>query len=173
MLVENYTKVSFSHKIDKRIVCYHFQTVVDKNLEAGGGEYLVQKGRFLLTGQEGEYPYEQIFKRQPDGSYVIYHDEFHFWLQRIDSVLYFKMSSLLKNVEVIRDKIVVSETERREINITHKSSNYLVTVDFKIRELFIEINTTPAIPVDLNCSLSFLKRIEEGNYDVLFKDSNI
>ncbi|KAE9552610.1 hypothetical protein FO519_004158, partial [Halicephalobus sp. NKZ332] len=55
-----------------------FSTVVDKNLEAGGGEYLIQKGRFLLTGQEGEFPYEQIFKRQEDGSYLIYHDEFHF-----------------------------------------------------------------------------------------------
>uniref|UniRef100_A0AC34QXP3 SnoaL-like domain-containing protein n=1 Tax=Panagrolaimus sp. JU765 TaxID=591449 RepID=A0AC34QXP3_9BILA len=56
-----------------------FSVVADQNLEAGDGLYLIQKGRFVLSkdGKNEEFPYEQIFKREPDGSYLIYHDEFH------------------------------------------------------------------------------------------------
>ncbi|KAE9555489.1 hypothetical protein FO519_001257 [Halicephalobus sp. NKZ332] len=56
---------------------FNFKLIFDQNLEAGDGEYLIHKGRFAMEDKPGVFlPYEQIFKRQSDGSYLIYHDEF-------------------------------------------------------------------------------------------------
>jgi len=54
-----------------------FNIIFDLNLEAGDGEYLIHKGRFEAKDKPGVLlPYEQIYKRQADGTYLIYHDEF-------------------------------------------------------------------------------------------------
>ena len=52
--------------------------MVDKNFEAGNGEYLIQRGFFEMDLPTGhvKHPYEQIFKRQTDGHYLITRDEF-------------------------------------------------------------------------------------------------
>uniref|UniRef100_A0AC34RCD1 DUF4440 domain-containing protein n=1 Tax=Panagrolaimus sp. JU765 TaxID=591449 RepID=A0AC34RCD1_9BILA len=49
----------------------------DLNLETENGEYIVHKGRYEMSNNPGVlYPYQQIYQKQPDGSYLIYHDEF-------------------------------------------------------------------------------------------------
>jgi len=56
-----------------------FTIKIEINLEAGDGQYLIQRGSFSNkddNGKQQDCPYEQIFKRQSDGSYLIYHDEF-------------------------------------------------------------------------------------------------
>ncbi|KAE9555488.1 hypothetical protein FO519_001256 [Halicephalobus sp. NKZ332] len=53
-----------------------FKLTYLENLEAGNGEYIIHKGYFtFVTQPDQKFIYEQIFKREPDGSYLIYHDE--------------------------------------------------------------------------------------------------
>uniref|UniRef100_A0A914YBW6 DUF4440 domain-containing protein n=1 Tax=Panagrolaimus superbus TaxID=310955 RepID=A0A914YBW6_9BILA len=51
------------------------------NFEAGNGEYLITRGHWISESEDGskkQFWYEQILKKQPDGRYLIYHDEFEF-----------------------------------------------------------------------------------------------
>ncbi|KAI1703347.1 hypothetical protein DdX_14983 [Ditylenchus destructor] len=43
--------------------------------EAAKGEYLITRG-YYVTADGTKKPYEQIFKRNAEGKYLIYHDEF-------------------------------------------------------------------------------------------------
>uniref|UniRef100_A0A914C4R3 Nuclear transport factor 2 family protein n=1 Tax=Acrobeloides nanus TaxID=290746 RepID=A0A914C4R3_9BILA len=58
-------------------VIIHTGQKVYFGIGAGNGEYLIQRGFFEmnLTGHV-KHPYEQIFKRQSDGHYLITRDEF-------------------------------------------------------------------------------------------------
>lgn len=49
-----------------------------ENFEADNGNYLIQRGFFESDTDKGHKkdPYEQIFKRQTDGSYKIIRDQY-------------------------------------------------------------------------------------------------
>uniref|UniRef100_A0AC34QLG1 Nuclear transport factor 2 domain-containing protein n=1 Tax=Panagrolaimus sp. JU765 TaxID=591449 RepID=A0AC34QLG1_9BILA len=53
-----------------------YKLTFESTVEAGDGEYIIHKGQTELATEPKQIcRYEQIFKRQPDGSYLIYHDE--------------------------------------------------------------------------------------------------
>uniref|UniRef100_A0AC34RJM4 DUF4440 domain-containing protein n=1 Tax=Panagrolaimus sp. JU765 TaxID=591449 RepID=A0AC34RJM4_9BILA len=54
-----------------------YKVFIDENTETENGEYIVHKGRFECSVKPGEsFTYQQIYQKQSDGSYLVYHEEF-------------------------------------------------------------------------------------------------
>uniref|UniRef100_A0A1I7RZD1 DUF4440 domain-containing protein n=1 Tax=Bursaphelenchus xylophilus TaxID=6326 RepID=A0A1I7RZD1_BURXY len=55
------------------------QVKTDKEFafDVNDGEYLMRKGKFSIAGGPW-FKFMQLFERQPDGSYLVIHDEFEF-----------------------------------------------------------------------------------------------
>uniref|UniRef100_A0A914EN22 DUF4440 domain-containing protein n=1 Tax=Acrobeloides nanus TaxID=290746 RepID=A0A914EN22_9BILA len=56
----------------------NLKMIGDENFEADNGNYLIQRGHYEADTPRGRIrlPYEQIFKRQKDGSYLIIRDQY-------------------------------------------------------------------------------------------------
>uniref|UniRef100_A0A914BV33 DUF4440 domain-containing protein n=1 Tax=Acrobeloides nanus TaxID=290746 RepID=A0A914BV33_9BILA len=56
----------------------NLKMIGDENFEANNGNYLIQRGHYESDTPKGHIraPYEQIFKRQNDGSYLIIRDQY-------------------------------------------------------------------------------------------------
>ncbi|CAD5220423.1 unnamed protein product [Bursaphelenchus xylophilus] len=46
--------------------------------DVNDGEFLLRKGRYQMGKDQPWFKYMQLFERQPDGKYLVLHDEFEF-----------------------------------------------------------------------------------------------
>uniref|UniRef100_A0AC34R796 SnoaL-like domain-containing protein n=1 Tax=Panagrolaimus sp. JU765 TaxID=591449 RepID=A0AC34R796_9BILA len=58
-------------------MCSGYKVHIDQNLETDNGEYIFHSGKYEMDEKPGElFHYQQIFQKQSDGSYLVYHEEF-------------------------------------------------------------------------------------------------